>query len=111
MAAIGVNEDGCAEVFPDAEYQRCTVHFHRNVLAKVPKSKRPQAAAMLKAVHAMESREADAAKAEAVADDLESMRPKEAAKAVRDGHAETLAYAICRASIGGAFGRTTRSNA
>lgn len=34
-----------AEVFPDAKYQRCTVHFYRNVLAKVPKSKRPQAAA------------------------------------------------------------------
>ena len=44
-----------AEVFPDAKYQRCTVHFYRNVLAKVPKSKRPQAAAMLKAIHAMES--------------------------------------------------------
>ena len=36
-----------AEVFPGAKYQRCTVHFYRNVLAKVPKSKRPQAAAML----------------------------------------------------------------
>ena len=81
-----------AEVFPDAKYQRCTVHFYRNVLAKVPKSKRPQAAAMLKAIHAMESREAAAAKAEAVADDLESMRLKEAAKVVRDGYAETLAY-------------------
>ena len=79
-----------AEVFPDAKYQRCTVHFYRNVLAKVPKSKRPQAAAMLKAIHAMESREAAAAKAEA--DDLESMRPKEAAKVVRCGYAETLAY-------------------
>ena len=53
-----------AEVFPDAKYQRCTVHFYRNVLAKVPKSKRPQAAAMLKAIHAMESREAAAAKAD-----------------------------------------------
>ena len=42
-----------AEVFPDAKYQRCTVHFYRNVLAKVPKSKRPQTAAMLKAIHAM----------------------------------------------------------
>ena len=51
-----------AEVFPDAKYQRCTVHFYRNVLAKVPKSKKPQAAAMLKAIHAMESREAAAAK-------------------------------------------------
>ena len=65
-------------MFPEAKYQRCTVHFYRNALAKVPKSKRPQAAAMLKAIHAMESREAAAAKAEAVADDLESMRLKEA---------------------------------
>ena len=40
----------------------------------------------------MESREAAAAKAEAVADDLESMRLKEAAKVVRGGYAETLAY-------------------
>ena len=62
-----------AEVFPKAKYQRCTVHFYRNVLAKVPKSKRSQVAAMLKAIHAMESREASAA------------------KVVRGGHAETLA--------------------
>ena len=32
-----------AEVFPKARYRRCTVHFYRNVLAKVPKSKRSQA--------------------------------------------------------------------
>ena len=48
---------------------------------------------MLKAIHAMGSREASAAaKAEAVADDLESMRLKEAAKVVRGEYAETLAY-------------------
>ena len=82
--------DSIAEVFPGAKYQRYTVHFYRNVLAKVPKSKRPQAAAMLKAIRAMESREAAAAKAEA--NDLESMRPKEVAKVVRCGYAETLAY-------------------
>ncbi len=29
-----------AEVFPGAAYQRCTVHFYRNVLAKAPRSKR-----------------------------------------------------------------------
>ena len=81
-----------AEVFPKAKYQRCTVHFYRNVLAKVPKSKRSQAAAMLKAIHAMESREAPAAKAEVVASVLKSMRLKEAAKVMRDGYAETLAY-------------------
>ena len=52
-----------AEVFPEAAYQRCTVHFYRNVLAKAPKSKRPQVAAMLSAIHAMESREAAEANA------------------------------------------------
>ena len=81
-----------AEVFPEAAYQRCTVHFYRNVLAKVPKSKRPRVAAMLKAVHAMESREAAEAKALEVASELRAAKLNEAAKVVMDGHAETLAY-------------------
>ena len=81
-----------AEVFPEAAYRRCTVHFYRNVLARVPKSKRPKVAAMLKAVHAMESREASEAKALAVADELERMRLSEAARVVREGSPETLAY-------------------
>ena len=68
------------------------MHFYRNALAKVPKSKRSQVAAMLKAIHAMESREASAAKAESVAAELESMKLKEAAKVVHEGFAETLAY-------------------
>ena len=95
-----------AEVFPEAKCQRCTVHFHRNALAKVPKSKRPQTAAMLKAIHAMESREASAAKAEAVAAELGSMRLKEAAKVVREGFAETLAYCEMPRSTGGASAQT-----
>ena len=81
-----------AEVFPEAAYQRCTVHFYRNALAKVPKSRRAGVAAMLKAIHAMESREAAEAKALAVADELERSKLREAAKVVRDGYAETLAY-------------------
>ena len=47
---------------------------------------------MLKAVHAMELRGASEAKALAVAGELESMRLGEAARVVRDGCAETLAY-------------------
>ena len=81
-----------SEVFPDAAYQRCTVHFYRNVLAKTPKSRRRQVAAMLKAIHAQESLEASMQKASAVAESLEGMRLMEAAKCVRDGAAETLAY-------------------
>ena len=63
-----------AEVFPGAAYQRCTARFYRDVLARVPKSKRPRVAAMLRAVHAMESREACEAKALEVAGELERMR-------------------------------------
>lgn len=81
-----------AGVFPDAACQRCTLHFYRSVLARVPKSKRPRGAAMLKAIPAMEAREASEEKALAVAAELESMRLGEAAKVVREGCAETLAY-------------------
>lgn len=45
-----------AEVFPDAAYQRCTIHFNRNVQTKAPKARRAAVAAMLKAIHVMESR-------------------------------------------------------
>ena len=98
-----------AETFPDAAYQRCTVHFYRNVLAKVPKSKRPRVAAMLKTIHAMESREASEAKALEVADELEKPRLAEAAKVVRDGCAETLAYTRFPRGTGAAYAPTTPS--
>ena len=81
-----------AEVFPEAAYQRCTVHFYRNVLARVPKSRRPTVAAMPEAIHAMESREAAEAKAIEVASELEGSGMKEAARVVMDGFAETLTY-------------------
>ena len=81
-----------AEVFPDTAHRRCTARFHRNVLARVPKSRRAAVAAMLKAIHAMESRGAAEAKALAVAEELERMRLGEAARVVREGFRETLAY-------------------
>lgn len=82
-----------AEVFPGAAYQRCTVHFYRNVLSKAPKSKRSRVAAMLKAIHAQESLDASMEKAAAVAASLDGMRLAAAAKCVREGAAQTLTYA------------------
>ena len=80
------------EVFPQARHQRCTVHFYRNVLNKVPKQKRTLVAKMLKAIHAQESKEAAVAKADEVASSLERMRLGAAAKVVREGYLETLTY-------------------
>ena len=49
-------------------------------------------ARMLKAIHAQESREACSRKAAEVADELDGMRLGAAARTVRDGFSETLAY-------------------
>lgn len=54
--------------------------------------RRREVTCMLKAIRAQESREACSRKAEEVAAGLEGMRAGAAAKVVRDGFAETLAY-------------------
>ena len=82
-----------AEVFPEAMYQRCTVHFYRNVLAKVPVRRRRRVAAQLKAIHAQESLGAGLRKAEEVARELETSKLADAARVIREGVAETLTYA------------------
>ena len=84
--------EAVGEVFPDAKYQRCTVHFYRNVFSVVPKSKIKIVAKMLKAIHAQESKKASREKAKAVVAELRAMKLKEAAKKVEDGIEETLTY-------------------
>ena len=80
------------EVFPDARHRRCTVHFYRNVLGRVPVTKRKAVARMPKAIHAQESRGACARKAIEVAGELEGMRLAAAARTVCDSFGETPAY-------------------
>ena len=50
--------EAVGEVFPDAKYQRCTVHFYRNVFSVVPKSKVKIVAKVLKTIHTYESKKA-----------------------------------------------------
>ena len=78
----------------DARYQRCMVHFMRNMLSKTPPSHREWASAALKAIFAMESREAALAKAEAVATEMESRKLKAAANCLREGIGETTTYLL-----------------
>lgn len=84
--------DAINTVFPKAKYQRCTVHFYRNVFTVVPRGKVKEVAAMLKAIHAQEDKEAAKEKAKAVVRKLREMKLKEAAKKVEDFVAETLTY-------------------
>jgi len=84
--------EAVGEVFPEAMYQRCVVHFYRNVFSVVPRSKVKLVAKMLKAIHAQESKLASLEKAKAVVEALREMKLKEAAKKIEDGVEETLTY-------------------
>ena len=48
--------EAVGEVFPEAKYQRCIVHFYRNVFSVTPRSKVKLVAKMLKVIHAQESK-------------------------------------------------------
>lgn len=80
------------EVFPDAHYQRCTVHFYRNIFSVTPRNKMKSVSMMLKAIHAQESREAAREKADQVAEKLKEMKLSAAAKKLTEGIEETLTY-------------------
>lgn len=84
--------ESLAEVFPDGKWQRCMVHFYRNVLSVVPRGKMREIAAMLKAIHAQEDAGEALSKAKAVADKLAKMKLSRAAETVREGIEETLTY-------------------
>ncbi len=80
------------EVFPEARYQRFTVHFYRNVFTVIPKTKMRTVSMMLKAIHAQESKKSAREKANSVAQQLREMKLPTAAKKVEDSIEETLTY-------------------
>ena len=81
-------------MLPRAKYQRCMVHFMRNVLSKVPPIHREWASAALKAIFAQENRESAMAKAGTVAGEMEERKLKAAANCLREGVGETTTYLL-----------------
>jgi putative transposase len=90
-ACIGLAESA-AEYYPDADWQRCIVHFYRNVFSHVPRPKMREVAAMLKAIHAAEDVAEAREKALRVGAKLREQRMTKAAELVEGGIEETLAY-------------------
>jgi len=84
--------EALGETYPEASWQRCAVHFYRNVLTVVPNARRKDVAAMLKAIHAQEDRKAAEEKAAAVATKLEEAKLSKAARIVRQGAHETFSF-------------------
>lgn len=88
---LGLTE-ALGEVYPQASWQRCVVHWYRNVAKEVPKNKVRTVMDMLKAIHAQEDVEAARKKGQTVVEKLESMKLTKAAEVVRSGLEETLIY-------------------
>ncbi|PWJ45826.1 IS256 family transposase [Faecalicatena contorta] len=80
------------EVFPDARYQRCIVHFYRNIFSVTPRKKMKAVSMMLKAIHAQEGKDAAREKAAQVALKFREMKLLKAAEKLEAGIEETLTY-------------------
>jgi len=84
--------EALAEFYPEADWQRCVVHWYRNVGSEVPRHRMREVMAMLKAIHAQEDREAAEKKAVDVVEKLRALKLQKAAKMVEEGVIETLRY-------------------
>ncbi len=84
--------ESIADYLPDARWQRCMVHFYRNVFSHVPSDKMREVTHMLKAIHAQESRKAAQEKADAVVAELRAKRMVRAAELIEESIGETLTY-------------------
>ena len=90
-ACLGLAES-IGDFYPKAKWQRCIVHFYRNVFSVVPRGRLKQVAMMLKAIHASEDREAANEKAQSVIKKLKKQKLPQAAKKLEDSIHETLTY-------------------
>ncbi len=102
--------ESAAEYLPEARWQRCMVHFYRNVFSHVPATKVREVSHMLKAIHAQESRDAADRKARAIVDDLRTARMNIAADLVERSVSETLPYYAFPDIPGRRFGPTIHSS-
>jgi putative transposase len=90
-ACMGLVESA-AEFYPEARWQRCIVHWYRDIFSHVPSGKVREVALMLKAIHAQESLEAAQRKVVEVVEKLRTMRLSKAADLAEAGVSETLTY-------------------
>ena len=80
------------EHFPDSRWQRCCVHWYRNIFSNVPLAKVKEVTAILKAIHAQEDLESAKIKTSAVVDKLKKMKLPKAAEKVRNDAHETFSF-------------------
>lgn len=82
---------GLNQVFTGASWQRCRVHFMRNLLAHVPQADKSMVAAALRTIYAQPNREAAGQQLAVVVGTMASRWPK-AAQLLRQAENDILSY-------------------
>ena len=80
------------DFFPEAQWQRCVVHWYRNAFSKCPRKHVRDVTAMLKAIHAQEDKKAAREKAKSVMEKLRTKKLDRIAKFIEESLEETLSY-------------------
>ena len=81
-----------SDFFRDAKWQRCVVLWYRNVFNLCPWKHVREVAAMLKAIHTQEDKEAAREKAALVAIKLRKLKPGKVAESLEKSVEETLSH-------------------
>lgn len=84
--------ENLGDFYPKADWQRCIVHFYRDVMTETPHDKMPLVMPMLKAIHAQEDKAEAMKKAKSVVEKLRGMRLGKASNIVESGIEETLTF-------------------
>ena len=82
--------ENIAEIFPEAYFQRCVVHFYRNIFSVTPHGKMSEVAAMLKAIHAQEDIQSAREKAKCIYRNIRTAIPE------TSGHETGGIRTLCR---------------
>jgi transposase-like protein len=89
-AHVGLKQ-ALAQCFPGASWQRCRVHFLRDLVTALPRHEAPAVLALVKTIYAQPTREAARAAMDQVLERLEPTVPK-AARMLREAEEDILAY-------------------
>lgn len=80
------------DFYPESKWQRCAVHFYRDIMKSVPKHKVSEVMRLVKTMHAQEGIKSALQKAAQVVQKLQEMKLSKAAKIVDSGADETFSY-------------------
>ena len=89
--SLGIPE-ALGDFFPEAHWQRCAVHFYRDIMTVVPNTKVEKVMRLVKTIHSQESIKSSEAKASFVAQKLKEMKLNKAAGIIENSASETLSY-------------------